>query len=220
MCCCLLFIPLLLPPLPLLPQADAVHWGPSLVFLPAFGLLAGRSIKVLTTIKSHQAALTSTMLSMAYTAARDSQEGVICKLVDELRDADTKEAALALTVMLTGCWEREGTGAGGNGGRGHGSSSSRAFSIAEVDAACEAFLERHFGLQVGASVCWCAKCRLGKEKESSLSAAASRLVCGGVSGCGVRLSATPCLLFVCMQAHEAFVGVAALCLYASQTAAG
>jgi hypothetical protein len=35
----------------LLLQADAVHWSPSLVFLPAVGLVAGRAIKVLTTIK-------------------------------------------------------------------------------------------------------------------------------------------------------------------------
>jgi hypothetical protein len=32
-------------------QAAALHWSPSLVFLPAAGLVAGRAIKVLTTIK-------------------------------------------------------------------------------------------------------------------------------------------------------------------------
>lgn len=56
----LLLLPLLLLrltstliPLLLLPhvQVDAVHWSPSLVFLPAIGLVAGRAIKVLTTIK-------------------------------------------------------------------------------------------------------------------------------------------------------------------------
>jgi hypothetical protein len=45
------------------------------------------------------------MLSMAYSAARDSQEGVMTKLLDELRDSSTKEAALAATALLVNCWQ-------------------------------------------------------------------------------------------------------------------
>ena len=97
------------------------------------------------------------MLSMAYTAARDSQEGVLCKLLDELRDNATKEAALALTALLALTMSDEHhtddsiSSSGSSSSWGPDSSSSRGdegFSMQEVDAASEAFLERRFGLQV------------------------------------------------------------------------
>jgi hypothetical protein len=118
------------------------------------------------------------MLSMAYTAARDSQEGVLCKLLDELRDNATKEAALALTALLmmgNGAWReqrdstRSGTAASRNGSSSSssngGSSSSSAvtsFSRSELDHACESFMQRRFGVQVrsvegmGFTVVFCA----------------------------------------------------------------
>jgi hypothetical protein len=98
------------------------------------------------------------MVSMAYNAARDSQEGVLCKLVDELRDSSTKETGLALTALLLHCWreqqqqqqqQQQQHGWADHESNGSRSSSSSSFSFDDVDAASEAFLQRRFGLQVG-----------------------------------------------------------------------
>jgi hypothetical protein len=51
-------------------------------------------------LQSNQAALASVMMKMQYDAARDSQEGVAVKLIDELREQHLKEAALAYAVMM------------------------------------------------------------------------------------------------------------------------
>jgi hypothetical protein len=106
------------------------------------------------------------MLSMAYTAARDSQEGVLCKLLDELRDNATKEAALAVTALLlmgNGAWIEQqystpaavstngtssSTAASSNGSSSSSSNAGASFSRSELDHACEAFLQRRFGVQV------------------------------------------------------------------------
>lgn len=83
------------------------------------------------------------MLSMAYSAARDSQEGVTALLLQELVDSTTKETALAATALLLNCWTGQAAAATS------GSRSSGGFTLHEVDAASEAFLQQRFGLQVG-----------------------------------------------------------------------
>jgi hypothetical protein len=98
---------------------------------------------------------------MAYNAARDSQEGVLCKLVDELRDSSTKETGLALTALLLHCWreqqqqqqQQQQQDPSAAAAYRSGSRSETAFSISDLDHACEAFLQRRFDVHVSGHVC-------------------------------------------------------------------
>lgn len=103
------------------------------------------------------------MLNMAYAASRDSQEGVVCRLVDELRDTNTKEAALAVTAFVLNCWGAQNPPSGLNppdspaGAISDSTVSCPApqtsrlqtvYTEHDIDRACEAFLERRFGVHV------------------------------------------------------------------------
>jgi hypothetical protein len=103
------------------------------------------------------------MMKMQYDAARDSQEGVAVKLIDELREQHLKEAATAYTVMLAQDaairdWQQQRRAketAAGNDSDNDGSTSAGGgtepvlFSAGQIDAACEDFLAQRFGLKVG-----------------------------------------------------------------------
>jgi hypothetical protein len=106
------------------------------------------------------------MMKMQYDAARDSQEGVAVKLIDELREQHLKEAATAYAVMLaqhaalTEWRQRRGSRRGSSGmATGDAANSADAsaggagdapvvFSAGQIDAACEDFLLQRFGLKV------------------------------------------------------------------------
>lgn len=117
---------------------------------------------LLLLLQSHQASLNSVMMKMQYDAARDSQEGVAVKLIDELREQHLKETALAYTVLLTQTAAKresqqtntppsgtaaggEAAGAGTGGGAGH---EPIAFGAKQIDAAVEDFLLQRFQLKV------------------------------------------------------------------------
>jgi hypothetical protein len=101
------------------------------------------------------------MMKMQYDAARDSQEGVAVKLIDELREQHLKEAALAYAVMLAQDaalreWQqrrdrrRGSSGSNGNGAAADGGAGDApvVFSAGQIDGACEDFLLQRFGLKV------------------------------------------------------------------------
>lgn len=119
------------------------------------------------------------MLAMQYDAARDSQEGVAVKLLDELREQHLKEVATAYTVMLAQDaalreWQRQRRSARRRADDASGSAGSQPadasaahadggdggdepvwFSAGQIDAACEDFLLQRFGLKVGGACCCC-----------------------------------------------------------------
>jgi hypothetical protein len=64
-----------------------------------------------------------------------TQDGVLCKLVDELRDNTAKEAALVLAVLLAATDDGS-------------SSSSGGLSRQQLEGACEAFLQEQFDVEV------------------------------------------------------------------------
>jgi hypothetical protein len=99
------------------------------------------------------------MMKMQYDAARDSQEGVAVKLIDELREQHLKEAALAYAVMLAQDaalreWQQRKDrrrGSNGNGAAANGGAEGDAlvvFSAGQIDGACEDFLLQRFGRKV------------------------------------------------------------------------
>uniref|UniRef100_A0A383VX35 Uncharacterized protein n=1 Tax=Tetradesmus obliquus TaxID=3088 RepID=A0A383VX35_TETOB len=152
-------------------QAGAMQWSLPVV-LPAAAVVAGRAVRALATVKSNQAALAGVMLAMQYDAARDSQEGVAVKLLDELREQHLKEVGTAYTVMLAQDaalreWQRQRRSARRRADDASGSAGSQPadasaahadggdggdepvwFSAGQIDAACEDFLLQRFGLKV------------------------------------------------------------------------
>jgi hypothetical protein len=89
-------------------------------------LLAGRASQVYFSANMQRQAISDAMTKGLYEKTRDSQEGVLFRLLEEMTDQHIKEVLLAYIILLT-------------------SSTGRAISEAELDTQCEAYLKQRFG---------------------------------------------------------------------------
>mmetsp|Transcript_19840 Transcript_19840/g.59942 ORF Transcript_19840/g.59942 Transcript_19840/m.59942 type:complete len:665 (-) Transcript_19840:1314-3308(-) len=89
-------------------------------------LLGGRASQVYFSANMQRQAISDAMTKGLYEKTRDSQEGVLFRLLEEMTEQHVKESLLAYIILLT-----SGTG--------------RAISDHELDKQCEAYLAQRFG---------------------------------------------------------------------------
>ncbi|GMH33630.1 hypothetical protein BSKO_01464 [Bryopsis sp. KO-2023] len=97
------------------------------VVLPALAIVLGRVAQVYSQLEQERAQMTTTMATMLYNKTRDSQEGAVFTLLDEMAEQHFKEAVMAYALLLL---------------------SKDPLDQATLDDECETFLEEHFGVKI------------------------------------------------------------------------
>ncbi|KAI8474723.1 MAG: hypothetical protein J3K34DRAFT_456690 [Monoraphidium minutum] len=108
-------------------------------------LLGGRATSLLTTVFYHRARMAGEMERMQYNHARDTREGFLAKLLDDMAAQSAKEDAAAYGLLLAAA----ARAARGARGAVQGSKPAAAWLGREaLDDACEEFLEARLGVGV------------------------------------------------------------------------
>ncbi|CAD7700320.1 unnamed protein product [Ostreobium quekettii] len=93
----------------------------------ALMLILGRATQVYTSLAQRKAELTSELSKMVYSKAKDSQEGALNQVLDEMADQTLKETILTYSLLLTH----------------HGPLTKKG-----LDEECERFLEENFNMKI------------------------------------------------------------------------
>lgn len=109
--------------------AFATLWGHRMsmtVIMSFIVVLGGRASQVYFSANMQRQTMSDAMTKALYEKTRDSQEGVLHRVFEDMTDQHVKESILAYTILLT-------------------SATGRALDEDELDEQCEAYLAQRFG---------------------------------------------------------------------------